>query len=73
MSQITPRIPDDVFESLDNAANTLHRSRADKIRQAIERFLEDFDDIAISLERLHDPSDESVDLDEAKRVLLNTN
>jgi predicted DNA-binding protein len=73
MSQITARIPDDVLESLDNAAKALHRSRADIIRQAIERYLEDFDDIAISLERLRVPSDESVDWDEAKRALLNTN
>ena len=73
MSQITARIPDDVLESLDNAAKTLHRSRADIIRQAIESYLEDFDDIAVSIERLRDPSDETVDCDEAKRALLNTN
>ena len=73
MSQITARIPDDVLESLDNAAKTLHRSRADIIRQAIESYLEDFDDIAVSIERLRDPSDETVDWDEAKRALLNTN
>ena len=73
MSQITARIPDDVLESLDNAAKTLHRSRADIIRQAIESYLEDFDDIAVSIERLRDPSDETVDWDEAKRALFNTN
>ena len=73
MSQITARIPDDVLESLDNAAKTLHRSRADIIRQAIESYLEDFDDIAVSIERLCDPSDETVDWDEAKRALFNTN
>jgi len=73
MSQITARIPDDVLEALDNAAKTLHRSRADIIRQAIESYLEDFDDIAISLERLRDPSDETVDWEEAKHALLNTN
>ena len=73
MSQITARISEDLLESLDNAAETLHRSRADIIRQAIESYLEDFDDIAISLERLRDPSDETLDWDEAKHELLNTN
>ena len=73
MSQITARISEDILRSLDNAAKTLQRSRADIIRQAIESYLEDFDDIAISLERLRDPSDETLDWDEAKRALLNTN
>ena len=73
MSQITARISEDILRSLDNAAKSLHRSRADIIRQAIESYLEDFDDIAISLERLRDPSDETLDWDEAKRALLNTN
>ena len=73
MPQITARISEDILRSLDNAAKSLHRSRADIIRQAIESYLEDFDDIGVSLDRLRDPSDETVDWDEAKRALLNTN
>ena len=45
MAQITTRLPDDIIESLDKAAETLHRPRAEIVRQAIERYLQDFDDL----------------------------
>ena len=70
MSQITARIPDEVVQALDRAAQTLHRSRADIIRQAIEAYIEDFDDISVAIERLRDPLDESIDWQEARRALL---
>ena len=70
MSQITARLPDDIVSALDRAAQSLHRSRADVIRQAIECYLEDFDDLSIAIERLRDPADEIVDWQEARRALL---
>lgn len=70
MSQVTARLPDDVVEALDRAAQTLHRSRADIIRQAIEAYIEDFDDLSVAIERLRDPLDESIDWQEAKCALL---
>ena len=70
MSQITARLPDEVVSALDRAAKSLHRSRADVVRQALESYLEDFDDLAIALERLRDPADEAVNWEEARRVLL---
>jgi len=48
----------------------LHRSRADIVRQAVEMYLEDFNDISVSIDRLKDPADETVDWQEARRVLL---
>jgi len=70
MSQITARLPEDVVIALDRAAQALHRSRADIIRQAIESYIEDFSDLSVAIERLRDPADESVDWQEAKRALL---
>lgn len=70
MSQITARLPDEVVAALDRTAQQLHRSRADVIRQAIECYLEDFEDISVAIERLRDPADESVDWQEARRALL---
>ena len=70
MSQITARLPDEVVLALDRAAQTLHRSRADIIRQAIEAYMEDFDDLSIAIERLRDPTDEAVNWQEARRALL---
>ena len=70
MSQITARLPDEIVSALDRAAQTLHRSRADVIRQAIEYYMGDFDDLTLAIERLRDPADEVVDWQEARRALL---
>ena len=70
MSQITARLPDEMVSALDRAAQSLHRSRADVIRQAIECYLEDFDDLTLAIARLRDPADETVDWREARRALL---
>ena len=70
MPQITARFSDATVASLDQAAQMLHRSRADIVRQAVEMYLEDFNDISVSIDRLKDPADETVDWQEARRVLL---
>ena len=70
MSQITARLPDEVIEALDAAARQLRRSRAEIVRQAVERYLEDFDDLTVAVERLRDPNDPVLDWEQVKRGLL---
>ena len=70
MSQITARLPDGVVDALDAAARTLNRSRAEIVRQAVERYLEDFDDLTVALERLRDPTDPVLDWDEVRHALF---
>ena len=70
MSQITARLPDDLVSALEHAAKTLHRSRAEIVRKAIEAYLEDFNDLSVALQRLQDPTDECIDWEEARRALL---
>ena len=70
MSQITASLPDSVIAELDVAASHLKRSRAEIIRQAIEYYLEDFNDLLVSTERLHDPSDSVLDWNQVRRELL---
>ena len=70
VSQITARLPDTVVEALDAAAKALHRSRADIVRQAVERYLEDFDDLSVALERLRGPTDPVLDWDKVRDELL---
>ncbi len=72
MSQITARVPDELVEALDAAAEDLKRSRADIIRHALERYLEDYDDLDVALERLRDPADPVLDWDEVRRELLSS-
>ena len=70
MTQITARVPDELAEALDAASTQLNRSRAEVIRQALERYLEDFGDLSVALDRLRDPSDPVLDWDEVRRDLL---
>ena len=72
MSQITARVPDELVEALDAAAEALKRSRADIIRHALERYLEDYDDLDVALERLRDPADPVLDWDEVRQELLSS-
>lgn len=70
MTQVTARLPNVVLESLDAAAAKLNRSRAEIIRQAVERYLDDFDDLSVALDRLRDPSDPVLEWDQLKRELF---
>ena len=69
MSQITAHLPDELVEALDTVARQLNRSRAEIVRHAIERYLADFDDLSVALERLQDPSDPVLDWDTVRGAL----
>lgn len=70
MSQITARLPDELVTSLDAAASRLRRTRAEVVRQAVEYYLDDFEDIASAIEALRDPADPVMDWEEVRRGLL---
>ena len=70
--QVTARLPDPLVDALDSAARQLRRSRADVIRQAVERYLQDFDDLSIAIRRLRDPGDPVLDWDRVRRELLDS-
>ena len=70
MAQITARVPDALVGALDEAAAQLKRSRAEVVRQALERYLEDFDDLTVAIERLRDPFDPVLDWDQVRRERL---
>ena len=70
MSQVSARLPDELVRSIDETARRLNRSRAEVIRQAIEYYLDDVEDLRFALERLQDPSDPVLDWDEVKHDLL---
>ncbi|MDE0713971.1 MAG: ribbon-helix-helix protein, CopG family [Gammaproteobacteria bacterium] len=70
--QVTARLPDPMIDALDLAAQQLRRSRAEVIRLAVERYLEDFDDLSVAIDRLRDPSDPVLDWHQVRRELLDT-
>ena len=70
MSRITTSLPEGLASDLDEMATRLKRSRADIVRHAIERYLDDLDDLEAAAERLRDPKDSMLDWDRASRELL---
>jgi transposase len=70
MVQVTARLPDALSEELDAAAQQLNRCRADIIRQAIEYYLDDIEDLRFGIEALKDPADPVLDWAEVRNALL---
>jgi len=70
MSQITARLPDELVESLDQVAAQLRRTRADIVCQAVEYYLDDYEDLSRAIEVLRDPADPVLDWKAVKRDLL---
>lgn len=70
MVQVTARLPDGLSAELDAAAEQLKRSRADVIRQAIEYYLDDVEDLRCGIEALKDPADPLMNWSEVRDALL---
>ncbi len=70
MPQISARVPQDLVKQIDRAARRLSRTRAQVVRQALEYYLDDLEDLKLGLERLGDPSDPILDWAEVRRDLL---
>jgi len=73
MSQITARLSSELTTSLDAAAMQLRRTRTEVVRQALEYYLDDFDDISHAIAVLHDPADPVLDWEKVKHDLLHLN
>ncbi len=70
MAQLTIRLPDDLVARADAAASGLNRSRAHVLRQALEYYLDDFEDLRLALDRINDPADPVLDWQDVRRDLL---
>ena len=68
--QVIALLPDGLSAELDAAAEHLKRSRADVIRQAIEYYLDDLEDLRCGIEALKDPADPVLDWAEVRDALL---
>ena len=70
MVQVTARLPEELGAELDAAAQRLNRCRADVIRQAIEYYLDDIEDLRAGVAALKDPADPVLGWSEARDALL---
>ena len=66
-SRVATSLPPGLASDLDEMATRLKRSRADLVRHAIERYLDDLEDLEAAAERLRDPP---LNWDRASRELL---
>ena len=73
MSRITTSLPEGLASELDAMTPRLERSRADIVRHAIKRYLDDLDDLEAAAERLRDPNDPMLDWNQASREPLGMN
>jgi len=66
---ISVRLPKSLATQLDSIAKETERPRSFIIQKALESYIEDFADLQIALDRLHDKSDEVVSAKETRKSL----
>lgn len=57
---ISIRLPKDLAEQLDSIAEDTERPRSYIIQKAIESYIEDYADLQVALDRLHDKTDQVI-------------
>ena len=70
MVQVKARLPGDLVARADRAAHHLNRSRTQLLQQALESYLEDFDDLRLRLDRRNDAADPVLDWQDVRQDLL---
>jgi RHH-type rel operon transcriptional repressor/antitoxin RelB len=66
---ISVRLPKVLADQLDGIAKETERPRSFIIQKALESYIEDFADLQIALDRLHDKSDAIISGKELKKSL----
>jgi predicted DNA-binding protein len=65
----TVRLPDELAERLERLVGSTKRSKSSYIVEAIERYLEECEDLEVALSRFRDPDAEWVEHDDVRREL----
>jgi RHH-type rel operon transcriptional repressor/antitoxin RelB len=66
---ISVRLPKDLAEQLDTVAKETERPRSYIIQKALESYMEDYADLQVALDRLHDKTDPVVAGKELRKSL----
>jgi RHH-type rel operon transcriptional repressor/antitoxin RelB len=66
---VSVRLPADLAKRLDGVARETERPRSYIVQKALESYLEDYADLQIALDRLHDKTDKVVSGKELRRSL----
>lgn len=65
---VSIRLPDQLAKQLDGVAKETERPRSYIIQKALEVYLEDYADLLIALDRLHDKTDTVISSQELKKT-----
>ena len=66
---ISVRLPKALADRLDSIAKETERPRSFIIQKALESYMDDFADLQLALDRLHDPTDTVVSGKELRKSL----
>ena len=66
---VSVRLPDHLAAELAEVAHATERSRSFVIQKALEAYLDEQADLQIALERLNDPTDTVISLEDMRSVL----
>jgi RHH-type rel operon transcriptional repressor/antitoxin RelB len=66
---ISVRLPKDLADQLDSIAEETERPRSYIIQKAIESYIEDYADLQVALDRLHDKTDPVISGKELRKSL----
>jgi len=66
---ISVRLPKNLASQLDSIAKETERPRSFIIQKALESYIEDYADLQIALDRLHDKGDEVISSDDMRKSL----
>ncbi|HUU36983.1 MAG TPA: ribbon-helix-helix domain-containing protein [Candidatus Desulfaltia sp.] len=66
---ISVRLPKELAEQLDNIAKETERPRSFIILKALESYMEDYADLQVALDRLHDKTDPVISSRELRKSL----
>lgn len=67
---VSLRLPEDIVSQLDEVAENTDRSKSYLIKKAIKRYLEEYADYQIALDRLNDKDDEVISSKEMRKRLV---
>jgi RHH-type rel operon transcriptional repressor/antitoxin RelB len=66
---VSIRLPDELAKQLNGIAKETERPRSYIIQKALESYIEDYADLQIALDRLHDKTDPIISSKELKKSL----
>jgi RHH-type rel operon transcriptional repressor/antitoxin RelB len=66
---ISIRLPEELANQLDSIAKETERSRSFIVQKALETYIEDYADLQVALDRLHDKTDSIISGKELRKTL----